>query len=112
METKETIEFVKYQKYSVSEYKKRYAYGDREDCNRMLDEVADKLQRGEKFEKMWEGFKRMCWHDSVKRIMDDDLKKQQELYDKGWRKELQAGKEQCGNLQTNLYVIARKMLSK
>jgi len=44
--------------------------------------------------------------------MDDDLKKQQELYDKGWRKELQAGKEQCGNLQTNLYVIARKMLSK
>ena len=34
--------------------------------------------------------------------MDENLKKQQELYDKGWRKELQAGKEQRGNLQTNL----------
>ena len=34
--------------------------------------------------------------------MDEDLKKQQELYDKGWCKELQAGKEERGNLQTNL----------
>lgn len=36
------------------------------------------------------------------RLMDEDLKKQQELYDKGWRKELQAGKEERGNLKTNL----------
>lgn len=34
--------------------------------------------------------------------MDEDLKEQQELYDKGWRNELQAGKEQRGNLRTNL----------
>jgi len=34
--------------------------------------------------------------------MDKDLKEQQELYDKGWRNGLQAGKEQRGNLRTNL----------
>ena len=34
--------------------------------------------------------------------MDEDLKKQQEFYDRGWRSELEAGKEQRGNLQTNL----------
>ncbi len=38
--------------------------------------------------------------------MDEDLKKQQELYDKGWRKELSAGKEQRGNLRTNLEFLA------
>jgi len=34
--------------------------------------------------------------------MDENLKKQQELYDEGWRKELKIGKEERGNLQTNL----------
>ncbi len=34
--------------------------------------------------------------------MDEELKKQQEFYDRGWRSELEAGKEQRGNLQTNL----------
>jgi len=39
--------------------------------------------------------------------MDENLKKQQELYDQGWRKELQAGKEERGNLQTNLEFLAQ-----
>lgn len=34
--------------------------------------------------------------------MDEELKKQQEFYDRGWRSELEAGKEQRGNLRTNL----------
>ncbi len=38
-------------------------------------------------------------------MMDEALKKQQELYDRGWSKELAAGKEQRGNLQTNLEFI-------
>jgi len=38
--------------------------------------------------------------------MDENLIKQQELYDRGWRKELQAGKEERGNLQTNLEFLA------
>jgi len=44
--------------------------------------------------------------------MDEDLKKQQELYDKGWRKELSAGKEQRGNLRTNLEFLAQTNLLK
>jgi len=44
--------------------------------------------------------------------MDEDLKKQQELYDKGWRKELSAGKEQRGNLRTNLEFLAETNLLK
>ena len=44
--------------------------------------------------------------------MDEDLKKQQELYDKGWRKELAAGKEQRGNLRTNLEFLAETNLLK
>ena len=44
--------------------------------------------------------------------MDEDLKKQQELYDKGWCKELSAGKEQRGNLQTNLEFLAETNLLK
>ena len=39
--------------------------------------------------------------------MDENLKKQQELYDEGWRKELETGKEERGNLQTNLEFIAQ-----
>ncbi len=39
--------------------------------------------------------------------MDQKLKQQQELYDRGWRKELQAGKEERGNLQTNLEFLAQ-----
>lgn len=38
--------------------------------------------------------------------MDEDLKKQQELYDEGWRQELGAGKEERGNLQANLAFLA------
>ncbi len=34
--------------------------------------------------------------------MDEDLKKQQDYYNKGWRNELCAGKEQRGNLKANL----------
>ena len=44
--------------------------------------------------------------------MDEVLKKQQELYDKGWSKELAAGKEQRGNLRTNLEFINKVNLLK
>ena len=44
--------------------------------------------------------------------MDENLKKQQELYDQGWRKELQVGKEERGNLQTNLEFLAQTDLLK
>jgi ubiquinone/menaquinone biosynthesis C-methylase UbiE len=44
--------------------------------------------------------------------MDENLKKQQELYDWGWRKELQAGKEERGNLQTNLEFLNQTDLIK
>jgi len=44
--------------------------------------------------------------------MDEELKNQQELYDKGWRKELAAGKEQRGNLRTNLEFLSLTNLLK
>jgi ubiquinone/menaquinone biosynthesis C-methylase UbiE len=44
--------------------------------------------------------------------MDENLKKQQELYDRGWHKELQAGKEERGNLKTNLEFLAQTDLLK
>lgn len=44
--------------------------------------------------------------------MDENLKKQQDIYDRGWRKELQAGKEERGNLQTNLEFLAQTNLLK
>jgi len=44
--------------------------------------------------------------------MDENLKKQQELYDLGWRKELQAGKEERGNLLTNLEFLVQTDLLK
>jgi ubiquinone/menaquinone biosynthesis C-methylase UbiE len=44
--------------------------------------------------------------------MDEDLRQQQEHYDIGWRKGLQAGKEQLGNLQTNLEFLAETNLLK
>ncbi len=44
--------------------------------------------------------------------MDEDLRKQQELYDEGWRKELRIGKEERGNLQTNLEFLAEADLLK
>jgi 2-polyprenyl-3-methyl-5-hydroxy-6-metoxy-1,4-benzoquinol methylase len=40
-------------------------------------------------------------------MTDEQLKDQQSLYDAGWRSELQRGKEQRGNLQTNLEFLAR-----
>lgn len=46
------------------------------------------------------------------RLMDEDLKKQQELYDEIWRKGLVAGEEDRGNLQTNLEFIAETNLLK
>lgn len=42
--------------------------------------------------------------------MDEELIKQQELYDKGWQKELKAGKEQRGNLQTALEFLGQTNL--
>jgi ubiquinone/menaquinone biosynthesis C-methylase UbiE len=44
--------------------------------------------------------------------MDEDLKKQQEFYDRGWRSELEAGKEQRGNLRTNLDFLTETELLK
>lgn len=44
--------------------------------------------------------------------MDEDLRKQQQLYDEGWGKELRAGKEERGNLQTNLEFLAQTDLLK
>ena len=44
--------------------------------------------------------------------MDEAVKKQQELYDKGWSRELAAGKEQRGNLQTNLEFLEKINLIK
>lgn len=40
-------------------------------------------------------------------MMDEQLKAQQDLYDRGWRGGLDRGKEQRGNLQTNLEFLAR-----
>ena len=45
-------------------------------------------------------------------MIDEELKNQQELYDKGWRKELAAGKEQRGNLRTNLEFLTETNLLK
>jgi ubiquinone/menaquinone biosynthesis C-methylase UbiE len=45
-------------------------------------------------------------------MMDDQLKDQQDLYDTGWRGELERGKEQRGNLQTNLDFLAQTDLLK
>jgi ubiquinone/menaquinone biosynthesis C-methylase UbiE len=45
-------------------------------------------------------------------MTDGQLKEQQELYDAGWRGELQRGKEQRGNLETNLQFLARAALLK
>ena len=44
--------------------------------------------------------------------MDEALKKQQELYNEGWSRELAAGKEQRGNLQTNLEFLEKVDLLK
>ncbi len=40
-------------------------------------------------------------------MMDERLKQQQDLYDHGWRSGLEKGKEQRGNLETNLGFLAR-----
>jgi cyclopropane fatty-acyl-phospholipid synthase-like methyltransferase len=44
--------------------------------------------------------------------MDETLKKQQEFYDRGWHSELEAGKEQRGNLRTNLDFLKQTNLLK
>ena len=44
--------------------------------------------------------------------MDENLRKQQELYDDGWRRELLAGKEERGNLQTNLEFLDKTSVLK
>ncbi len=43
---------------------------------------------------------------------DEQLRQQQSFYDAGWRGELDRGKEQRGNLQTNLDFLARTNLLK
>lgn len=43
-------------------------------------------------------------------MLDPQLKAQQELYDDGWRKELQAGKEERGNFRTNLEFLDQTSL--
>jgi len=40
-------------------------------------------------------------------MLDRQLKAQQELYDEGWRKELEIGKEERGNLRTNLEFLTQ-----
>ncbi len=45
-------------------------------------------------------------------LTDEQLRQQQEFYDTGWRGELERGKEQRGNLQTNLDFLARTGLLK
>jgi 2-polyprenyl-3-methyl-5-hydroxy-6-metoxy-1,4-benzoquinol methylase len=48
----------------------------------------------------------------VPEFRDEQLRQQQEFYDAGWRGELERGKEQRGNLQTNLDFLARTRLLK
>jgi cyclopropane fatty-acyl-phospholipid synthase-like methyltransferase len=48
----------------------------------------------------------------VTELTDRRLKEQQAFYDTGWQGELQRGKEQRGNLQTNLQFLARTALLK
>jgi len=48
----------------------------------------------------------------VPQVTDERLKDQQSLYDAGWRSELERGKEQRGNLQTNLEFLAQAGLLK
>jgi len=44
--------------------------------------------------------------------MDEELNKQQQIYDETWRRGLEAGKEERGNLQTNLEFIRTTNLLK
>ncbi len=46
-------------------------------------------------------------HGELPTMMDEQLQEQQDLYDKGWRGGLDRGKEQRGNLQTNLDFLAQ-----
>jgi ubiquinone/menaquinone biosynthesis C-methylase UbiE len=48
----------------------------------------------------------------VAELTDRQLKEQQAFYDGGWRGELERGKEQRGNLQTNLDFLVRTSLLK
>jgi ubiquinone/menaquinone biosynthesis C-methylase UbiE len=48
----------------------------------------------------------------VSEFADRQLKEQQELYDTGWQGELKRGKEQRGNLETNLAFVAQTALLK
>jgi ubiquinone/menaquinone biosynthesis C-methylase UbiE len=45
-------------------------------------------------------------------MLDPQIKAQQELYDRGWRSQLQSGKEERGNLQTNLEFLDQTDLLK
>jgi SAM-dependent methyltransferase len=48
----------------------------------------------------------------VPELTDEQLKQQQAFYDNGWRGELDRGKEQRGNLQTNLDFLTQTKLLK
>jgi len=48
----------------------------------------------------------------VSPFADEQLNRQQELYDAGWKGELARGKEQRGNLRTNLDILAQTSLLK
>ena len=45
--------------------------------------------------------------ENTPELMDGELKEQQQHYDRTWRKGLEAGKEQRGNLQTNLEFLTK-----
>jgi 2-polyprenyl-3-methyl-5-hydroxy-6-metoxy-1,4-benzoquinol methylase len=45
--------------------------------------------------------------DGLPTMMDEQLRQQQDLYDRSWRGGLDRGKEQRGNLQTNLDFLTR-----
>jgi SAM-dependent methyltransferase len=49
---------------------------------------------------------------AVPEFADRQLREQQELYDAGWQSELKRGKEQRGNLETNLEFVAQTGLLK
>lgn len=79
MNTKEMIEFLPSLKSAYFEWNVKYGKKLKLTKIKMnkhiIDEIIRLLQCGEKHKQMWEKFKGMCWHDSVKRIMNDHEQK-------------------------------------